>query len=256
MKNIKMIVSDMDGTLLTNDKKITAHTAEILNKLREKGYLVVFASARPLTAISSYKESFSPDYIIANNGSKIIKGDEVIYSDSMKREDAQSILSEFFNEKSVEVIAIQSDTFLYVNDPIELGWGKEWGASYDDLSVLPEGECFQISTKCPNVQAIRDIVKKYPDFQLYEYKDEIWQQTMNRNATKLIGLEQLSKLVNIELSEMIAFGDDFNDMEMIKGVGVGVVMENGLDELKKHADHICKTNMEDGVAEFLKEKLL
>ena len=79
---------------------------------------------------------------------------------------------------------------------------------------------------------------------------------MNKNATKLNAIKQLSDLWNIDLSEMTAFGDDYNDIEMIKYCGVGVAMANAIAEVLEAADVITETNDNDGVAQYISKHVL
>jgi len=68
------------------------------------------------------------------------------------------------------------------------------------------------------------------------------------NAIKII-----SNYLNVDISNIVAFGDDFNDIEMAKNCGIGIAMENGINELKSIAKYICKNNNEDGVGNWIKE---
>jgi hydroxymethylpyrimidine pyrophosphatase-like HAD family hydrolase len=66
----------------------------------------------------------------------------------------------------------------------------------------------------------------------------------------------LAKIWNIEPSEIAAFGDDLNDIDLLRYAGYGVAMENALDEVKAVADYICDTNDNDGVAKWLEDNML
>lgn len=76
---------------------------------------------------------------------------------------------------------------------------------------------------------------------------------MYREATKFNGVLEVAKEFNISKSEIIAFGDDINDKEMLLNVGLGVAMSNSVDEIKIIADYFCDTNDNDGVAKRLDE---
>jgi hydroxymethylpyrimidine pyrophosphatase-like HAD family hydrolase len=77
---------------------------------------------------------------------------------------------------------------------------------------------------------------------------------MHRDATKSKAVAKLAKMWNIKESEIAAFGDDLNDIDMLTCAGVGVAMKNALVEVKAVADYICDTNDNDGVAKWLEER--
>lgn len=79
---------------------------------------------------------------------------------------------------------------------------------------------------------------------------------MNREATKLNGIRRLAKHYAVNLEEVAAFGDDFNDMEMLCACGVGVAVANAIPEVKAAADEVCGSNEGDGVARWIEERLL
>ncbi|MCL2079415.1 MAG: HAD hydrolase family protein [Oscillospiraceae bacterium] len=79
---------------------------------------------------------------------------------------------------------------------------------------------------------------------------------MHKDATKAKALTQLARLWGISQSEIVAFGDDSNDIDMLAYVGVGVAMGNAINEVKAVADFVCNTNNNDGVAKWIEENIL
>jgi hydroxymethylpyrimidine pyrophosphatase-like HAD family hydrolase len=79
---------------------------------------------------------------------------------------------------------------------------------------------------------------------------------MNRKATKWNAVQAVSEHFNIPTADIVAFGDDYNDVEMLRGCGIGVAVANAINEAKSVADHICDTNENDGVAKWLEENVL
>ena len=78
---------------------------------------------------------------------------------------------------------------------------------------------------------------------------------MNRKATKANGIRLLAQRHGISLEDIVAFGDDYNDIDMLKTCGVGVAMANALEAVKESADAVCSSNDEDGVAHWLANAL-
>ncbi len=127
-----------------------------------------------------------------------------------------------------------------------------------------------VITDYQNVPASADklyVVIEYPDQvetitsilpkELYWYlsRDNLI-MIMHKGATKFNGIIKIAKELNIDKSEIIAFGDDHNDKELLSNVGIGVAMGNSIADVKMIADYICDTNDNDGVARWLDENII
>ena len=89
-----------------------------------------------------------------------------------------------------------------------------------------------------------------------QYKGENFYRFANPNAVKWSAIKAVSDFYNIDTNMLVAFGDDMNDLEMLKNCGIGVAVENALDEVKDVTDYICETNNDDGVARWLEKYIL
>ena len=79
---------------------------------------------------------------------------------------------------------------------------------------------------------------------------------MNRKASKWNGIRAIAESEGFAAAEVVAFGDDYNDEEMLRGCGRGIAMANALDVVKEAADEVCLSNEEDGVAKWIEENIL
>jgi len=79
---------------------------------------------------------------------------------------------------------------------------------------------------------------------------------MNKNARKRNAIKEIANHFGVTLAETAAFGDDYNDIEMLQDCGIGVAVANAIDETKAAADLICDTNENDGVAKWIEENIL
>lgn len=94
--------------------------------------------------------------------------------------------------------------------------------------------------------------KKYLDEKLYiQLSEHTVAMVMNKSATKMNAIQYIAEKYGINLENVISFGDDYNDIEMIKGCGKGIAMGNALDEVKAAADDLCENNENDGVAKWI-----
>ncbi len=251
-----MIITDLDNTLLNSDKKISDYTKFVLQKCADKGIYVVFASARPILAITKYMTENFPDFIISNNGATVNKQGEVIFNSIIDRNTVEKVLIELISEKDIKAVSMQTPTIQYTNDPDYMIWGEEWGGVFHEFDVLPTDEYTKISTQTSNIELLNTIISKYPELHLYANSTDTWQQITNRTTSKLNAVAFIANSLGFSLSQVVSFGDDFNDVEMLKGCGVGVAVKNAIPNVKEKANHICDSNDEDGVAHWIDEYLI
>jgi len=91
---------------------------------------------------------------------------------------------------------------------------------------------------------------------IYASQGALWYAISEKSVSKLKSIEATAKYFGLALSDVAAFGDDFNDVDMLKECGVGVAVSNAIDEAKAAADFICESNDEDGVAKWIEENIL
>ncbi|MEA4832727.1 MAG: HAD family hydrolase [Oscillospiraceae bacterium] len=255
MFDVKLIVTDLDNTLLTSDKAISMYTADVLNKCKAKGIQIAFATARPERAVSRFISAVAPNFIISNNGATISQEGVLLYNKVISPNIISSLLHNFYEEKQIMLMTAEVGHCLYTNyngPP----WEEGWNPVYHNFSTIPEGEIVKISTECLNVEIIRSILTRYPELHLYENSGESWKQIMHRNATKINAVRFISEYLRINISHIVAFGDDYNDVEIIKHCGIGVAVDNAIASAKQVADYICSSNNDDGVAHWISEHVL
>jgi len=264
MKNIKMIVTDLDNTLLKKDKTISDYTRKVLNKCHENNILIVYATARPERATKTWWSNTS--YVIANNGAtitqiaqftQITQAQHRIKTIPIPDTIKDSILARFAAEKAITGICAETGDLLHTNDINHATWGMlatsdpSWNPVYNDFSTPIKDEICKISIECNNMEIIHNILKDYPALRIYTNSGEHWCQITHQLASKYNAIKHLSKHTGIEQGDIIAFGDDNNDIEMLQKCGIGVAVKNAIQDAKDVADYICDTNENDGIARFL-----
>jgi hydroxymethylpyrimidine pyrophosphatase-like HAD family hydrolase len=154
-------------------------------------------------------------------------------------------------------VAVEIDDKQYANyDPSEY-WPGIVVTQVDDFNQLPKIDADKMIVWTKTAGDWRRMESMLPD-DLYVLKDE-GRSTgliMHKNATKWNAIRLLAEKWSIDLSKIAAFGDDYNDIEMLQNCGVGVAVTNALDEVKAVANYICGSNDEDGVARWLEENVL
>jgi hydroxymethylpyrimidine pyrophosphatase-like HAD family hydrolase len=125
-----------------------------------------------------------------------------------------------------------------------------------EFSQFPNCEANIIIVGGVSLEQIRTI-DEYITQDLYlEINNGMFGFIMNKNASKWLGIKELAEYFGIDIKNTIAFGDDMNDLTMIKNCGKGICMKNGLDEVKAIADDICEDNENDGIAKWLEKNVL
>lgn len=248
----KMIVTDLDGTLLKNDKTISDYTKAVLDKIYGN-ILFVVATARPIRAVKNYLPFLKYDIGIYHGGAVIIDKNENKEKNCIKNVlEIIKILHEANND--IE-IALEIDEKLFANFDAGILWP---GIEFNNLADILCGENLEadkIIIKNNTTIDIESLKKVLPaDLNIINSEDSIF-MIMNKTATKWNAVKKIAEKYGIQESEIIAFGDDFSDIEMIKNAGIGVAVSNSIDEVKNVADCITVSNEEDGVARFL-DKLL
>jgi hypothetical protein len=217
---IKMIVTDLDGTLLRDDKTTSWRNIEALAKCRERGVKVVFATGRGYRSKVVPPEWF--DGWVRTNGAYACAGETVVYQRAILRETSRSIVAAC--EKQGMNVEPREDEDILILDM------KPGDAEFIH-SVLPD------------------------DLYLIVLRDSFG-QIMHKDATKSNGAAALAAHWGIAREEVAAFGDDLNDIDLLQWAGTGVAMANALEVVKTAADTVTLSNEEDGFAVWIEGNVL
>jgi Cof subfamily protein (haloacid dehalogenase superfamily) len=252
---IRMIVTDLDKSLLNNDRKITEYTKNVFQECICNGIIVVFATARPLRVTKIFYESILPDAVICHNGAVAYMNDKQIYQCGIKPILAKNILENVLKYYPKANLAIETDDQIYTNFDVSLIWDNVVSENMD-IENLPKTEIDKIIIEMDSIEKIKEIEKFVPEEFYLEINEGKLGLIMNKGAKKWNAIKELLKIYKIGTENVVAFGDDYNDIEMIKNCGIGVAMENGIVEIKTIAKYICGKNEEDGIAKWIKENIM
>ena len=256
--SIKMLAFDLDETLLRSDKTISLRTDKILARCRENGIKIVCATGRGPSVDKVAPEHLIDGKISMNGAVARIDGNRV-YSRPIPWQIARPLLMAL--EKRGLRISVEQHTNQFTNfDPnTERTATQSIGFTLADFSSLEEdADKIYIPLRSRDVAKETAYIKQHlPDsLWITVGSHEHLAQIMHRDATKANAVSALADIWGIKLSEVVAFGDDHNDIEMIRNCGIGVAVANALDEVKAVADFICDTNDNDGVAKWIEENIL
>jgi Cof subfamily protein (haloacid dehalogenase superfamily) len=263
----KLIAIDLDGTMLNREKKISKRTKQVLHKAMERGHHVVIATGRPPRASLMYYHELNLKTPIVNfNGALVHHALDEAWGHHhfpLEREQAIKVLETCETVGIHNVMVEVKDDFYLKNHDHEMI--RLMGDGMEPLGI---GHLPQLVQDHPTAMLIR------PDHatlkQLREHlhllhadiiEHRMWGAPWNMieiikaGVSKATGLEVIAKDLGVDRENIVAFGDEDNDLEMIQYAGIGVAMGNAIAELKSVANHITDTNDNDGIALFL-EKLL
>lgn len=268
MINYKMIVLDLDDTLLRDDHTISPRTKQALMNAQEAGVKVVLASGRPTFAMTHIAKELELErygsFILSFNGAKITNctTGEQLFSSTITPE----TVHELYHISRQEKVGIHT----YVGDDIVTPAHNKYTDIEAEITGMPiiEEEQFIQAIQEPVVKVLMVeaperlvILEKKLQQQLEGKLNVIRSKPFFLEFTEVgvdkgTSLHHLIQKLNILQEEVIAIGDSYNDLAMIEFAGLGVAMGNAPDDIKEIANHVTDTNMEDGVAKVVETFIL
>ena len=255
MENISIILSDLDGTLFHNDKSISEYTKETIRRAQANGILFGICTARAKVNAEKFLEGIEPDILITNGGGIVYYQDKKIYDCEFTVEEVRKLIAAAFEVFGKDVIlSADNEHALYSNSKEELG-DKFW--TFNDFLDFQE-PCMKMCIESLDKEKVEKVasVIGLENVDYLPFSDIPWYKLSKKDATKEKAIEALCRHLNITSSKIAAFGDDFNDIGMLKLCGKSIAMENAIAEVKQAAGQVCASNENDGVAKWIEENLL
>ena len=268
----KMLVTDMDYTLLNKEKKVSDRNREALKKAIEKGVHMVVATGRIYTSARIYARLLGLDTpIIASNGAIIKDASKTIFKDILSQDTVREMLRlchkygiycHFFTENTIYSEKLINVSLRYTE------WNKYMGEEDQvKIRIVDDGEEIIEAAKS---EVLKAVVFDDDDEKIQKLRDGIMEtgivsvsqsmkhnlEVMNKGVTKGNAVRILAQLYGINREEVIAIGDNENDISMIEYAGLGIAMGNAEECLKRAADHVTGDYQEDGVAEAIEKFIL
>lgn len=266
----RIIFSDVDGTILNDDKDVSAETIAITNKLFETEQIqTILISARMPAAIAPLSKKLCPNApLIAYNGALILTPENGHY---------RTLHSLSFPSDVANVIIDQSEKGGF---HVGVFYGDRWIVNQQDSwtdheifstgltpEVMSNGNLISMLKKeLPQLQKIMvmassdiidrlelEISKDFKDMVTVYRSADIYMELTPAESSKQLGVEMLLNHLHISPKNAIAFGDNYNDLEMLKFVGMGVAVDNARETVKTAAKMVTSHSKQNGVAIALKQ---
>jgi hypothetical protein len=261
----RMLVSDIDDTLLTDDLQVTPGTREALARAVKRGVVVTLATGRMFASAKRIARQIELDVpIITYQGSlvKTLQDEKVLYERWLPAEAARIVFA-FAEQRRIHTQA-------YVDDRLFCSEDNEFSRSYSQLTGVPYevhpriGELagervtkILLTGEPAYLDRIREEIAPQLDGIAYITKSKPhYLEFTHPEGTKAHAVKFLAERFGIGMEEVIAVGDGLNDVEMVQAAGLGVAVGNAVDALKRVADHITASNNEEGVRKLIETFLL
>lgn len=263
---IKLVAIDLDDTLLDSGLRISPECAEAVQAVRDKGILVTLATGRMHRSALPYARQLNMDLPLITYQGALVKSafsSEVIYYQPLPHEQAGEII-EFFKDRDLHCHAY-SDNELFMEDLTPEGRYYEElsgikAVMVDDLAqTVRQHDAMKIMAIIRDegllLSLYNELTTKYTQLHITRSKP-IFLEAMAFRANKGLALQVVAEHYGVRQEEVLAIGDSYNDLDMIRWAGIGIAMANARPEVKAAADYVTTSNDENGVAEALRKYVL
>lgn len=260
---IKLIATDMDGTLLDENSKLPKDFFSTLDELNNRNIKFVVASGRPYpTLYENFKPYSDNMYFICDNGAYIVEPNKGPIVDVIDKSIVNKVVQAASDlENTTLVLCGIKDTY-YLGGSHEVE--KELSKYYISRKIVSnlidiDDDIFKIAlcdfngSKDNSYKVLNPL---FGESHKVVVSGSIWLDINNKETNKGAALRKIQNDYNISYEETMVFGDFYNDVEMLKEAYYSFVMENANDDMKKYGNFIAKGNTENGVIEAIKDYVL
>lgn len=261
---IKLVVSDLDNTLLDKNNKINDQTLILLKECLSKGIFIVLGTGRLYQSAKIYKDMIGEDtYIICYNGSLIVDNkDKIVFSKNLdvglmkKIVDfckLKNLYCQFYEDGKILVEQVTDETRI---DPDLKNVNAIEAIDFDLYDFKPSPKAMIVVD--PNLLGVyQEELRDFLDDEVYIAQSQNYLiEIMPKDVDKGKSLEYLCDKLNIKPSEVMAIGDNTNDREMLNFSSYSIAVANAVDDLKDTAFYVCENERSLGVAEALNKFVL
>lgn len=251
--NTKLLLFDLDGTLLKSDKAISENTLKEVKRCKENGYLIGISTSRSEQNTYTFLKELRPDILIASGGVLVRVGKKYIYKASFTAEETNQMIriarDVCGEECEITIDTLDTHYWNYKIDPknTDQTWGDSIWTDYHNFNKESLKMCVEIFDE----KQAGQLKARLPECDMIRFSDGYWYKFTKKNVTKEKAIDKVCEFCNLTYADILAFGDDHADIGMLKLAGIGVAMGNAIDEVKVIADIVIDSNDNDGIAQYL-----
>lgn len=252
----RMILFDLDGTLLTSDGVVAPLTANWINFCKSSGYYIGYITARSRSKKTvRLLDGLPCDYIAFYNGAAIYADNQLIDRNELPYQQAKLILQRLNRDYPDMIIDVHQEHWTFSNTCDEVSHSDLGNRITCGLKNLTQYDIQRIRLRSHNLMSVP--LEKYMTTESMFYHTVAGDAIIvHKRANKALAAKRASEYFGISTTQMIAFGDDLGDIDMIKFVGTGVAMGNAVPSLKEIANYVTDTNDNNGIACWLNKYLI
>lgn len=260
--NIKLIALDLDGTLVLPDRTVSPKVKETIARAQAKGIQVVLCTGRPLPGVLPLLEELDlqedGDHVITYNGALVQQSnDGKILSHHTLGYDQLLDIHALCEDLNLHSHAVNDDGVFTTNKDVSYYSVRESYLTnvplrYRELSELDPSLLISKVMIVEPKELLDAAVPKIPAAYAEKYtllrSEDFFLEVLNKSASKGQALRDLVDYLNIPREEVMAIGDNRNDLDMVEFAGIGVAMGNAVADVKEISDYVTDSNVHDGVA--------
>lgn len=265
MHKIKLIVSDIDGTILNEKCECSKKLRKTFEKVQENGIKIVLATGRMFAGADPVRKDLGFDTpVICYQGAMVRQGDKILYQNAVKNELAREIIEIsrtrgfHLNLYNDDKLIVEDDNKQYMKDYTSGRFATyEVTKSFDDIELHNVSKLLCITYNEDEIIHLQNVLQEQFKGKLTVVRShKYYLEFTDVNATKGNAMNFLKDMWNIKTEEIFASGDQDNDYEMLKNAGIKIAMGNASEKLKSIADYICPTVSEDGLVDAIERYIL
>jgi Cof subfamily protein (haloacid dehalogenase superfamily) len=253
--SIKMIVTDLDGTLFRSDKTISDYTKAVIARCQAKGIQFVAATARMKLLVDHFIPDIPLDGYICHNGAAVFFHGREIASCRISAAAVRQTLDNIRRVNPDAKLAVQANNTFYTNFDASLMTKASVMKQYN-ITELPNLDAEKINVLVSSPAEAAGYAPLLDDELYIVCSENTFGMIMRKDATKSNGIRAIAAAAGIPLSDIAAFGDDYNDIDMLTTCGYAIAVENAIAEVKAIAGDICEDNDHDGLAKWLEAHVI
>lgn len=257
---VKLVVTDMDGTLLNSNHEVSSKFFILFNELKKNNIHFIAASGRQYYSIVDKLDQIKDDItIIAENGAFAMQGNNELFTSGLSIDQVQKIVLLLRTIKNTHIVLCgKKAAYIETKDEKFVSMFQQFYAKYEivnDLTKLTDDTFFKIAVyhfDCSETHILPNIKQLENEMQVI-ISGQNWLDISHNNANKGFALKMLQDQLNISKEETMVFGDYNNDLKMLELAHFSYAMENAHPNVKKIANYLTKSNDDEGVEQILEK---
>ncbi|MEF3307150.1 Cof-type HAD-IIB family hydrolase [Paenibacillus sp. GYB003] len=243
MPNYRLLALDLDGTTLTGDNSVSKQTRHWIRYAADNGVTVIFATGRGTQTAKSFWEELRLDSpMVLVNGAEVWKSPGELLERHVLGHDDVRRLHKLAADAGAWFWGYSTESLTSKRNWTEEMFARDWmkfGIRHDDVAVI---------------RRLRETVESWGTVEVTR-SAPVNMEISPKGISKETGVRAVCGLLGIDIGDVMAIGDNLNDLRLIQASGLGVAMGNADDELKRAADKLTDTNDRDGVAKAIRRYL-